>query len=229
MRRINLHNHTTFSDGKKTPKELVEEAISKKLDVIALTDHFEYFLGFSNFKSDIFLYFKVLNHLKEKYGKKIKILAGLEVDFKLVNLADLPFEFFKDLDFVLFERVFTFEDLKRLIVLKTEIPARVGLAHPSFDAFKDLRKLVDLLEKNDVFVELNTSCYYDFSPQDRPDLPEHFLMFEKQTGFFKLLKNRNVDLSIGADVHRIEDDVNDLDKGYEFLKKMNLSKNLIKF
>mgnify|MGYP002508426314 CR=1 FL=1 len=34
-----LHMHSTASDGKATPSELIEEAVSKGLSVIALTDH----------------------------------------------------------------------------------------------------------------------------------------------------------------------------------------------
>ncbi len=235
MRKINLHNHTTFSDGKKTPKELVEEAINKKLDEVAISDHYESFLGIWGFKSnvllyksDIFLYFKVLNHLKEKYRDKIKIFAGLEMDLKLIDEADLPYEHFKDLDFILFERVHTFEDLEKLIKLKKEIPIRVGLAHPTFDKFKNKKKIVDVLEKNNIFVELNTSCYFYYSPQDRPDLPEHPLVFEKQEDFFKLIRNRKINISIGADVHRTDDDVNEVDKAYKYLDKMGLNSNLIK-
>lgn len=228
MRRINLHNHTTFSDGKKTPKEIIEEAIEKGLDEIGITDHYEYFLGFFRYKSNISLYFRVLNHLKEKYKDKIKVFAGLEMDVKVIDEADLPYEFFDDLDFILFERVDVIEDLKKLIALKKDIPVRVGLAHPSFDKIKDYKEFIDLLEKNNIFIELNTSCYVFGSPQDRPDLVEHPLLFEKQERFFKLIKNKKIDILIGADVHRIEDDVNQVDKAYEFLDKMDLKKKLIK-
>jgi predicted metal-dependent phosphoesterase TrpH len=37
--RIDLHTHSTESDGTDTPSELVAEAISAGLDVIAVTDH----------------------------------------------------------------------------------------------------------------------------------------------------------------------------------------------
>ena len=36
---IDLHTHTTFSDGSQTPTELVEEAAKKGLTAIAVTDH----------------------------------------------------------------------------------------------------------------------------------------------------------------------------------------------
>ena len=36
---IDLHVHSTYSDGSFTPKELVQEAIKQKLSAFALTDH----------------------------------------------------------------------------------------------------------------------------------------------------------------------------------------------
>ena len=36
---VDLHLHSTFSDGRYTPTELVQEALAKGLAVIALTDH----------------------------------------------------------------------------------------------------------------------------------------------------------------------------------------------
>ncbi|OLQ90308.1 phosphatase [Vibrio panuliri] len=37
--RIDLHSHTTASDGRFTPQELVDRAVSFNLDVLAITDH----------------------------------------------------------------------------------------------------------------------------------------------------------------------------------------------
>ena len=36
---IDLHTHSTASDGTDSPSQLIDKAINKKLDVIALTDH----------------------------------------------------------------------------------------------------------------------------------------------------------------------------------------------
>ncbi len=36
---IDLHTHSTFSDGSFTPEELVEEALFRRLKAVALTDH----------------------------------------------------------------------------------------------------------------------------------------------------------------------------------------------
>ncbi len=39
MRNIEMHCHSTRSDGKNTPEEVVLEAQRKKLEFLALTDH----------------------------------------------------------------------------------------------------------------------------------------------------------------------------------------------
>jgi len=36
---IDLHIHSTFSDGTFTPTQIVEEAVKRKVKVISLTDH----------------------------------------------------------------------------------------------------------------------------------------------------------------------------------------------
>jgi hypothetical protein len=37
--RADLHTHSTYSDGRLTPTELIEQAVGKSLEVLALTDH----------------------------------------------------------------------------------------------------------------------------------------------------------------------------------------------
>ena len=36
---VDLHLHSTFSDGRYTPTMLVDEAVAKGISVIAITDH----------------------------------------------------------------------------------------------------------------------------------------------------------------------------------------------
>ena len=39
MTRIDLHSHSTRSDGRETPREVFEQAALAKVDILALTDH----------------------------------------------------------------------------------------------------------------------------------------------------------------------------------------------
>lgn len=60
---IDLHCHTTASDGNLTPTELVNRAIEKGVDVLAITDH-------DNFDA--------YDEAKQAAGGKIKLIPGIE-------------------------------------------------------------------------------------------------------------------------------------------------------
>ncbi len=77
-----FHTHTTFSDGKNTPEEMVQAAIKLKMESIGFSDH-----GYTSFdesyciqKNNIENYIKTIADLKLKYEGKIKIYCGIEKD-----------------------------------------------------------------------------------------------------------------------------------------------------
>jgi len=86
-----LHMHTTYSDGRYSPEELCEKALSKNLDIIAITDH--------DTLGDVKTYLK----LQETY--RLNIIPGIEVssvyDEKSVhvlgyfNASNVPVKAFK--------------------------------------------------------------------------------------------------------------------------------------
>lgn len=39
VKRIDLHMHTKFSDGELSPKEIIDEAVKNKVNIISITDH----------------------------------------------------------------------------------------------------------------------------------------------------------------------------------------------
>jgi len=63
--KIDLHMHSTASDGKMTPEELVDLAIKKKISAIAITDH-EVIEGSR----------RAIEYAK---GKNIEIVSGIEI------------------------------------------------------------------------------------------------------------------------------------------------------
>lgn len=83
MRKVNLHTHTNFCDGKNTPEEMVISAINKNFDVLGFSSHsFTYFDGAGCIKDlDIPAYKAEIARLKEKYRGQIQILCGLEQDY----------------------------------------------------------------------------------------------------------------------------------------------------
>jgi histidinol-phosphatase (PHP family) len=76
----NFHTHTTFSDGKNTPEEIVEEAIKQGIRVLGFSDH-----GYTPYDlrycmKDEEGYVKEIRRLQEKYKKDIEIYLGVEED-----------------------------------------------------------------------------------------------------------------------------------------------------
>jgi len=80
--KFDLHTHTTFSDGKNTPEEMVLSAIEKGLEAIGFSDHSytEFDTSFCVQKKDIDAYLAEIGRLKKKYRSKIAVLCGIEQD-----------------------------------------------------------------------------------------------------------------------------------------------------
>lgn len=77
----NLHTHTIYCDGKDTPEEMIEAAISKGFSSIGFSGHS--YLPDSDYtmsKDGTTEYKKELENLKIKYAGKIEIFCGLEAD-----------------------------------------------------------------------------------------------------------------------------------------------------
>lgn len=85
----NLHIHTTYTDGKDTPEEIVLEAIGCGFDSIGFSEHS--FNRFSSFPyqlkvEDMDGYKNEIRALKAKYKGQIDIFCGLELDL----FSDVP-------------------------------------------------------------------------------------------------------------------------------------------
>ena len=78
-----LHVHTTFSDGRSTPEEVVRAAIAKGMTTLGFSDHsYTHFdSGYCIPKEKIPAYRAEIDALKEKYAGQIEILCGIEQDF----------------------------------------------------------------------------------------------------------------------------------------------------
>ena len=72
--KIDLHTHTTYSDGRNTPKELIDLAKKNNYDIFAITDH-----------DSISGYLKVKDYAK-KLG--ITLIPGAEIS-TLYNNKDI--------------------------------------------------------------------------------------------------------------------------------------------
>ena len=77
------HVHSTFSDGKFSPEDMVLAAISLGMTELGFSDHsaMSMELGWSMDKSKYNAYRSEIMRLKEKYEQKLSILCGIERDF----------------------------------------------------------------------------------------------------------------------------------------------------
>ncbi len=89
--KINLHTHSSFSDGKNTAEELVLAAIEKGFTVLGFSEHSihplnpEFYSAFDSIwhmpVADFNEYVTAIGELKQKYADRIKILLGFEADY----------------------------------------------------------------------------------------------------------------------------------------------------
>ena len=78
-----FHTHTTFSDGKNSPEEMVQRAINLGVRAIGFSDHSYTFFdeSYCISKNNIQNYINTITDLKKKYRSKIEIYCGIEQDF----------------------------------------------------------------------------------------------------------------------------------------------------
>lgn len=78
----NLHTHSTYCDGKDTPREMIETALSKGFDSIGFSGHsytsfaLQYCMSLEGTQE----YIKEINQLKKEFEDKIKIYCGIELE-----------------------------------------------------------------------------------------------------------------------------------------------------
>ena len=80
----NLHTHSTWSDGKNTPRELIEEAIARGFSSIGFSEHsYMYFSPTPKqfYISEMEPYRQEIRRLKEEYADRIDVFCGLEFEY----------------------------------------------------------------------------------------------------------------------------------------------------
>ncbi len=83
MVKKDYHIHTTYSDGKDTPREIIEYAITQGVKELGFSDHS--YTAFDESwcirKDKVDDYFNEITSLKKEYADKISILCGIEQDY----------------------------------------------------------------------------------------------------------------------------------------------------
>jgi histidinol-phosphatase (PHP family) len=96
--KTDYHIHTLYSDGKATPEENIEAAISAGIREIGFSEHVNLISGKQDWCMDISKVPAYISHIKflRKTEKRIKVRLGLEVDY-FAGKENLLYEFINKL------------------------------------------------------------------------------------------------------------------------------------
>lgn len=228
---VDLHNHTTWSDGTNKVDDLIENAINHNISAIGITDHYNTSKCPSISPSKLNRYINDLTKSKIKYENKIKLLRGIEINCLPFNdLHKIQYKDINKLDYVLLEYLehlnpsISLEDIAKLI---SNFKIKVGLAHTDLIKFasrynnleEGLRDILKFIKNNNIFWELNINSYsahyYNFIVDSNDDIKL----------LKKLLKEYDIEVTVGSDTHDLLDyEFKRIEKANIFLKEYNFLK-----
>lgn len=239
---INLHNHTTWSDGGFSITELAEGARERGIRTLGVTDHFETDKCDTRLGRDTLLAYKdEARAAAADVG--IRILTGAEIDLTNVaeRMAILPhYEFpaleLNRIDYVLFEYAgplvtYTLppnpwkrgdtgsEGHTWQLFLKYRRMLRVPvfLAHPRFDLCFDQPDVAvaKALETLNTGIELNGGMRNRVESKEQK-VP-HFM---RREGIYREAARRGIPFLIGSDTHLELDELLDCQVALEYAREI---------
>ncbi len=187
---MDLHNHTIFSyDGRNTPDEIAENAISHGVDVVGITDH-QFSIG-----SSVGAYIKDIKRCAAKYSRYIRVLTGLEIGTR-PRPDDLLTYDLDGIDYVLFESLDDYRamDFFEFVEWRHRFGCPVGLAHCDIFAMSERYGLdmTEVLKTENMFWEINTSGNYIY-----------YYDFLTNAAKRNAVKRAGIGVSVGSDTHDI--------------------------
>ncbi|PMP87249.1 MAG: DNA polymerase/3'-5' exonuclease PolX [Desulfurella sp.] len=195
-----LHVHTNYSDGLMSLEEVIQEAIKRNYDYIAITDH-----SVSSYVANglsverLYDQLNEIDKLKDKYKGKIHILAGSEVDIKQNGELDFSDNVLKDLDIVIASIHQGFANSKEIntkrIISAIENPYVNIIAHPTGRLIGqrapyeiDIQKIAEYAAKHKTALEINS----------------FYLRLDLNDEHARLAKNAGAKICINTDTHTKE-------------------------
>ncbi len=197
-----LHTHTCFCDGKNTPKEMVQSAVSRGLTTYGISGHSHTVLIpkgciWSMTLDGQLEYAKQINELKKEYAGQIRLLLGAEVDYfaeplnftpdyviggvHAVNVGDCYFEVDDTAEIVreAIDEFFGGDDLKFVKVYYSLVADVVAKTNCDIIAHFDL--ITKFSEKNPLF-DTSSDKYKSIALEALDALIEKDRIFEINTG-----------------------------------------------
>jgi DNA polymerase (family X) len=97
-----LHMHTTYSDGKRSIREMAQAAAERGRQYIVITDHSQYSAVANGLNPERLLQQQEeVRRVNTEMGDRIEVLHGVEMDIRADGSLDLPDEVLEKLDFVI--------------------------------------------------------------------------------------------------------------------------------
>ncbi|ENH97036.1 hypothetical protein J416_07567 [Gracilibacillus halophilus YIM-C55.5] len=194
--RGDLHMHTTWSDGGQSLEEMVQRAIEKNYQFIAITDHSKYLRVANGLNEErLRKQREEINSVQAKYPE-IKIFAGIEMDIRPDGSLDFDNDFLPELDFVIASIHSSFQqsqaDIHKRLQRALENPYVDLIAHPTgrligrrtgYDV--DIHWLIEKAKETDTALELNAN-------PNRLDLSSDWVRIAQEKG---------VPIAINTDAH----------------------------
>ncbi len=199
-----LHNHSTYSDGRHTLKEMADYCRELGFEYLGIADHSKtasYAKGLS--EERIFEQHAEIDRLNQQYAlmtdRPFKILKGIESDILGDGALDYPDDVLQSFDYIVASihqnLKMTEEKAMSRLIAAIENPYTTILGHPTGRLLLsragypvDYQKMIDACAANNVVIEINASPY-------RLDLDWRWIQYALEKG---------VKLSINPDAHEKE-------------------------
>ena len=220
-----LHNHSTYSDGKHSLKEMADYCRELGFEYLGIADHSKtasYAKGLS--EERVFEQHAEIDKLNQAYAlmtdRPFKILKGIESDILGDGSLDYPDDVLKSFDYIVASihqnLKMTEEKAMSRIIGAIENPYTTILGHPTGRLLLsragypvDYKKMIDACAANNVVIEINASPY-------RLDLDWRWIQYALEKG---------VKLSINPDAHE-KDGYFDMHYGVAVARKGGLTKEM---
>lgn len=220
-----LHNHSTYSDGKHSLKEMADYCRELGFEYLGIADHSKtasYAKGLS--EERVYEQHAEIDKLNQAYSlmtdRPFKILKGIESDILGDGSLDYPDDVLKSFDYIVASihqnLKMTEEKAMSRIIGAIENPYTTILGHPTGRLLLsragypvDYKKMIDACAANNVIIEINASPY-------RLDLDWRWIQYALE---------KDVKLSINPDAHE-KDGYFDMHYGVAVARKGGLTKEM---
>jgi DNA polymerase (family X) len=188
--RGDLHCHTTLSDGRQTAEQMVQAAVDRGWEYVALTDHSASH-GFGNHVTDEALEARIDEVAELNARFEIQVLAGSEVNILPDGTLDYPDELLGRLDWVIasVHTSFAMDEtaMTDRVIAAIEHPLVDAVGHPSGRKIEtrapyqlDMARLFAAAARTGTMIEIN-------SAPDRRDLDDVHARAAAQAGVMILV------------------------------------------